>query len=113
MARDHQGNRLRAERAVAGVEMNVPSVGYRWVRQGQAPARQITKTSRIASQLDRTVDNFDVHRSALHRCDDSYISAVARNRQRDLIHGDSMARRRRHRTKIRDLHAPLTTSLEM
>jgi hypothetical protein len=92
MAFDQEGNRLRAKRDVARIEMDMPSVRDRRIGQRQTPARKVAKTSGVGGQLDGAVDYFDVDRSAFDRCDNSDISAIARNRQGDFIHDLSMAR---------------------
>ena len=72
--------------------MDVPSVRYRRIGQRQAPAGQIAKTCGVAEHLNNAVYQIDTDRSTFDRCHDSDLTAIARDRQRDLIHGVSMAR---------------------
>lgn len=68
------------------VEMDVPAIRYRWIRQRQAPSGQIAKAGCIPEQLNSIVSQLDADRSTLDGCDDPDLTAIARDRQRDLVH---------------------------
>jgi hypothetical protein len=92
VAFDEEGNRLRVKQDVARIEVDVSSVRDRRIGERQTPARKVAETSGVSGQLDGAIDQLDVECSAFGRCDNSEISAIARNRQEDLIHDLSMAR---------------------